>query len=60
VEAFGAGTAAVIAPIATLAIGNKHYNCYTGEDATMYQLQDALYQIRRGLAPDTHQWNYIL
>ncbi len=60
VEAFGAGTAAVIAPIETIAIGNKHYNCYTGEDATMYKLQKWLYNIRKGNAPDTHNWNYIL
>jgi branched-chain amino acid aminotransferase len=60
VEAFGAGTAAVIAPIEILAIGNRHYTCYTGTDAMMYRLQDALYQIRRGMVPDTHHWNYIL
>ena len=60
VEAFGAGTAAVIAPIETIAIGGKHYNCYTGADATMYQLQKWLYDIRKGTAPDTHNWNYIL
>jgi branched-chain amino acid aminotransferase len=60
VEAFGAGTAAVIAPIETLAIGNKHYTCYTGEDAIMFQLQKALYDIRKGNTVDTHKWNYIL
>lgn len=60
VEAFGAGTAAVIAPIATIAIGNKHYDCYVGEDAVMFQLQKELYNIRKGLAPDTHHWNYII
>lgn len=60
VEAFGAGTAAVIAPIETIAIGGKHYNCYTGADATMYQLQKWLLEIRKGIATDTHNWNYIL
>ncbi|RYD56417.1 MAG: branched-chain amino acid aminotransferase [Sphingobacteriales bacterium] len=60
VEAFGAGTAAVIAPIETIAMGGKHYNCYVGEDATMYQLQKALYDIRKGTAPDKHNWNYII
>lgn len=60
VEAFGAGTAAVIAPIETIAIGGKHYNCYTEADATMYQLQKWLLEIRKGTAPDTHNWNYIL
>ncbi|XZF16173.1 branched-chain amino acid aminotransferase [Chitinophagaceae bacterium MMS25-I14] len=59
-EAFGAGTAAVVAPIQTLSVGNKHYNCYTEPDAVMYKLQDALYKIRRGMVPDTHNWNYII
>lgn len=60
VEAFGAGTAAVIAPIETIAMGGKEYNCYTGEDATMYKLQKALYNVRKGMATDTHNWNYII
>jgi len=60
VEAFGAGTAAVIAPIAIIAIGNKEYTCYTAPDATMYQLQKELYNIRRGVTPDTHGWNHII
>lgn len=60
VEAFGAGTAAVIAPIETLAIGDKHYACYIGEDAVMYQLRDALYRVRKGIDKDAHGWNYVL
>lgn len=60
VEAFGAGTAAVIAPIASITIGNKAYDCYVGEDATMFTLKKALYDIRTGIAPDAHKWNYIL
>ena len=60
VEAFGAGTAAVIAPIEVLAIGNKEYRCYIENDALMYQLQQRLYQIRKGTATDLHQWNYIV
>jgi branched-chain amino acid aminotransferase len=60
VEAFGAGTAAVIAPIESITVGHKQYNCYTGADATMYQLQNWLYEIRRGITPDNHNWNYIL
>jgi branched-chain amino acid aminotransferase len=60
VEAFGAGTAAVIAPIAFIAIGNKEYRCYTGEDALMYKLQKALLDIRRGICPDDLNWNYII
>jgi branched-chain amino acid aminotransferase len=60
VEAFGAGTAAVIAPIETIAMGGKHYPCYVGEDAMMYKLRKALYDIRKGTAPDKHNWNYII
>lgn len=60
VEAFGAGTAAVIAPIQVLAIGNKEYLCYIEEDAMMFKLQHALLEIRKGKVPDPYNWNYIL
>jgi branched-chain amino acid aminotransferase len=60
VEAFGAGTAAVIAPIAVIAIGNKEYNCYTEADAMMFMLKNELYNIRKGATADTRQWNTIL
>lgn len=60
VEAFGAGTAAVIAPIEYIAIGNKEYRCYLEQDALMYSLQEELYNIRKGLTEDTHNWNYIV
>ena len=60
VEAFGAGTAAVIAPIEIIAIGHKEYKCYIEPDAKMYQLQKELYDIRKGTIPDTHNWNNII
>jgi len=60
VEAFGAGTAAVIAPIEIIAIGHKEYKCYIEPDATMYKLQKELYDIRMGAAPDKHNWNEII
>jgi branched-chain amino acid aminotransferase len=60
VEAFGAGTAAVIAPIETIAIGNKEYTCYIKPDALMYKLQKELHDIRKGLMPDAHNWNHII
>lgn len=60
VEAFGAGTAAVIAPIETISVGNKHYKCYIGEDAIMYSLQQELYNIRKGITEDKYNWNYII
>ena len=60
VEAFGAGTAAVVAPIAIIAIGHKEYECYNGPDALMYHLQKELLGIRKGILPDTHRWNNII
>jgi len=60
VEAFGAGTAAVIAPIEIIAIGHKEYKCYIAPDAMMYQLQNELLNLRKGMVPDTHNWNCIL
>jgi branched-chain amino acid aminotransferase len=60
VEAFGAGTAAVIAPIKSISINGTNYQCYAGEDAVMYQLRDALDEVRKGKRPDTENWNHIL
>ena len=60
VEAFGAGTAAVVAPIEIIAIGHKEYTCYIGKDAMMYQLQKDLFDIRKGAVPDTNKWNYVI
>ena len=60
IEAFGAGTAAVIAPIEIIAIGHKQYKCYVDQDATMYKLRDELYKIRKGMVPDKHNWNTII
>ena len=60
VEAFGAGTAAVVAPIEIIAIGHKEYKCYIEPDAVMYQLQKDLLNIRKGITADNHNWNYII
>lgn len=60
VEAFGAGTAAVIAPIEKIGVNGKDYNCYLGDDALMYTLKKALLDIRKGTTSDTHNWNYII
>jgi branched-chain amino acid aminotransferase len=60
VEAFGAGTAAVVAPIEILAIGGKEYRCYIEKDARMFELQRDLYAIRKGLKADNYNWNYII
>jgi len=60
VEAFGAGTAAVIAPIEAISIDGKSYPCYTGSDARMYQLKQELADIRLGKIPDAHKWNFVI
>jgi len=60
VEAFGAGTAAVVAPIEVIGIGHKEYKCYIEPDAMMYQLQKELHDIRKGIIPDINQWNDII
>jgi len=60
VEAFGAGTAAVVAPIEIIAIGHKEYKCYIEPDAMMYQLQKELFNIRKGVIADTYSWNYLI
>lgn len=60
VEAFGAGTAAVVAPIQTIHIGGKDYDCHIAEDSIAMQLKQKLYDIRHGNAEDTHGWNHII
>lgn len=60
VEAFGAGTAAVVAPVEMISIFDKEYTCYTGADAQMFALKQALYRIRKGVDEDKHHWNDVL
>lgn len=60
VSAFGAGTAAVIAPIRNITIGDSTYECYLGDDALMYTLRDRLYNIRIGVDADKYNWNTVL
>ena len=60
-EAFGAGTAAVVAPIKTICINgtDHHLPAYHGKEI-MYQLKERLDQIRTGQAEDIHGWNFIV
>ena len=60
-EAFGAGTAAVIAPIQTINIKGVDHNLpkYKGEEI-MYKLKDRLDMIRTGMSEDIHGWNFIV
>jgi branched-chain amino acid aminotransferase len=60
-EAFGAGTAAVVAPIATINIHGKDYNLpELTSDSIQLKIKKKLHDIRLGLEPDVHQWNYIV
>ena len=60
-EAFGAGTAAVVAPIAVIRIHGTDYQLPAVDSSSLQQkLKSKLMDIRMGNAPDTHGWNYIV
>lgn len=60
-EAFGAGTAAVVSQIAVINIHGTDYQL-PAADATSFQqrVKQKLSNLRVGLEPDTHGWNYII
>ncbi len=60
-EAFGAGTAAVVAPINTIGIDEIDYTlpAYT-DNSLMYQLKNRLDAIRFGTTEDLYNWNFIV
>jgi branched-chain amino acid aminotransferase len=60
-EAFGTGTAAVVAPIAVININGKDYQIpVAGATSFQQQVKKKLHNIRMGLEPDKYGWNYIL
>jgi branched-chain amino acid aminotransferase len=60
-EAFGAGTAAVVAPIATIGIDGDFYELPSlSGDSIMMQLKAALEAIRTGAKEDVYGWNNIV
>ena len=60
-EAFGAGTAAIVAPIGTININGVDYHLPAYDDkAIMFRLRDKLELIRTGKEPDIHNWNFVL
>lgn len=60
-EAFGAGTAAVVAPIASINIHNHDYTLpEITEQSFQQRARKRLHDIRLGLEPDTHHWNHII
>ena len=60
-EAFGAGTAAVVAPINLIHIDGVDYKLpfYT-VNSLMNQLKQQLEDIRTGRAEDIYNWNYVI
>jgi branched-chain amino acid aminotransferase len=60
-EAFGAGTAAVVAPIGHIHIQGIGYDLPDpGPAARMYQLRNQLTAIRTGESADPYNWNTLL
>jgi branched-chain amino acid aminotransferase len=60
-EAFGAGTAAVVAPIAVVQIHGKDYELPpVGKESFQLRVKEKLWNIRHGTEPDIHNWNYII
>ena len=60
-EAFGAGTAAVVAPIKTININGMDMQLPAYNKANiMFKLKDRLDNIRAGVIADTYGWNFIV
>ena len=60
-EAFGAGTAAVVAPIETIQIeGTDFHLPRYGEGCISNRLQKQLELIRSGIDADVYEWNVVL
>ncbi len=60
-EIFGAGTAAVVAPISNVNIGGTDYAIPAApESSFQYRVKQQLQDIRLGHAPDVHEWNHVI
>jgi branched-chain amino acid aminotransferase len=60
-EAFGAGTAAVVAPIAVINIRGKDLSIpAVNENSLQSRFKKSLQDLRMGIAPDPYGWNYII
>jgi branched-chain amino acid aminotransferase len=60
-EAFGTGTAAVVAPIAVIRIKGSDLTIpAAGPESFQLRVKQKLNDIRMGSAPDVHGWNYII
>jgi branched-chain amino acid aminotransferase len=60
-EAFGTGTAAVVAPIASINIHGTDYSLpEITEQSFQSRVREKLKAIRLGTEPDTNSWNFII
>lgn len=60
-EAFGTGTAAVVAPIAVIHIDGNDYQIPVAGPTSLQQLvKDKLNNMRLGFEPDPYGWNYLV
>ncbi len=60
-EAFGAGTAAVVAPIKIISIHDKNHELPGYHpDNLCFKIKEQLEKVRTGAAPDLHGWNFIV
>jgi branched-chain amino acid aminotransferase len=60
-EAFGVGTAAVVAPIGTIHINGTDYDLPAyNRERVLFQLKHKLAQIRCGDEADLYGWNFVL
>ena len=60
-EAFGAGTAAIVAPISTINIAGQDYHLPSyNENNIIFRIKKKLDNIRYGLEEDIYNWNYII
>jgi branched-chain amino acid aminotransferase len=60
-EAFGTGTAAIVAPVGSITFENRTYQLPPfDENALMFQIKSQLNDIRTGKLPDKYHWNDII
>jgi len=60
-EAFGVGTAAVVAPVQSIRIHGKDYSIALPDDNSFQlKVKRQLLDIRTGLAEDKHHWNHVV
>jgi branched-chain amino acid aminotransferase len=60
-EAFGSGTAAIVAPITVINIHGKDHQLPVPTEISFQQrVKQKLSNLRLGIEPDTHGWNYSI